>query len=84
MIKTAYRLNEIGEYYFSKKLKEIEDLNKQGKDVINLGIGSPDMPPHPDVIQALCSAAEKGNVHGYQSYRGSAILRKAIASWYNE
>ncbi|MFL5789023.1 MAG: pyridoxal phosphate-dependent aminotransferase [Flavisolibacter sp.] len=76
------RLNGIGEYYFSQKLKEIEELNKQGETVINLGIGSPDLPPHPDVIQTLYTEALKPNVHGYQSYKGAEALRKAIAAWY--
>ena len=53
MIKTSKRLEGIGEYYFSQKLREIDELNKQGKNIINLGIGSPDMPPHPDVIKVL-------------------------------
>lgn len=83
-IEVANRLNGIGEYYFSRKLKEIEDLNKQGETVINLGIGSPDLPPHPDVIKVLQQEAEKPNVHGYQSYKGAEALRKAIAAWYNK
>lgn len=82
MIKTAKRLEGIGEYYFSQKLREIEQLNKEGKNVINLGIGSPDLPPHPDVIRVLQEESAKSNVHAYQSYKGSAVLREAIASWY--
>ncbi|HEV7621500.1 MAG TPA: aminotransferase class I/II-fold pyridoxal phosphate-dependent enzyme [Flavisolibacter sp.] len=81
-IKLANRLNGIGEYYFSQKLKEIEALNKEGETIINLGIGSPDLPPHPDVIKELQAVAEKPNVHGYQSYKGAEVLRKAIADWY--
>jgi aspartate/methionine/tyrosine aminotransferase len=50
-METSKRLEGIGEYYFSQKLREIDELNKQGKNVINLGIGSPDQPPHPDVIK---------------------------------
>jgi LL-diaminopimelate aminotransferase len=83
-IKLAKRLDGIGEYYFSRKLKEIEELNKQGETVINLGIGSPDLPPHPDVIKELEVSSEKSNVHGYQSYKGAEVLRKAIAEWYNK
>lgn len=49
----SHRLEGIGEYYFSSKLREIDELNKAGKQIINLGIGSPDLPPHPDVIQVL-------------------------------
>lgn len=83
-MKTSKRLNGIGEYYFSQKLREIEDLNKSGKDIINLGIGSPDMPPHPDVIKALQEESLKPTVHAYQSYKGSPVLRKAISDWYKQ
>jgi LL-diaminopimelate aminotransferase len=81
-MKTSKRLEGIGEYYFSKKLREIEELNKQGKQVINLGIGSPDLPPHPDVIKTLQEESAKPNVHAYQSYKGSPVLRNAISEWY--
>jgi len=81
-VKTAKRLDGIGEYYFSTKLREIDGLNKQGKNIINLGIGSPDLPPHPDVIKMLHDESAKPNVHGYQSYKGSPVLRKAISDWY--
>jgi LL-diaminopimelate aminotransferase len=80
---TSKRLEGIGEYYFSQKLREIDELNKQGKQIINLGIGSPDLPPHPDVIKTLQEESAKPNVHAYQSYKGSPVLRKAIASWYS-
>lgn len=83
-MKLAQRLNGIGEYYFSKKLKEIEELNKSGEPVINLGIGSPDLPPHPDVIKTLQIEAERPNVHGYQSYKGAEALRKAFTAWYKK
>ncbi len=82
MVSTSQRLEGIGEYYFSQKLREIEQLNQQGKNIINLGIGSPDLPPHPAVIKVLQEEAARPNVHAYQSYKGSLILRKAIASWY--
>lgn len=82
MIATADRLEGIGEYYFSQKLREIDELNRQGKQVINLGIGSPDLPPHEDVIKILQEESAKPNVHAYQSYKGSPILRRAIANWY--
>jgi aspartate/methionine/tyrosine aminotransferase len=78
----AKRLEGINEYYFSQKLREIEVMNKAGKAVINLGIGSPDLPPHPDVIRILQEESVKPNNHAYQSYKGSAILRNAIAAWY--
>jgi LL-diaminopimelate aminotransferase len=83
-MQTAKRLEGIGEYYFSQKLREIDELNKQGKQVINLGIGSPDLPPHPDVIKTLQEESAKPNVHAYQSYKGSPILRKAISEWYKK
>jgi LL-diaminopimelate aminotransferase len=82
MITTAHRLEGIGEYYFSRKLREIDELNRQGKNVINLGIGSPDLPPHPDVIKVLQEESAKPNVHAYQSYKGSPVLRKAMSDWY--
>ncbi len=69
IIKTSGRLEGIGEYYFSKT-PELDELNKQGKNVINLGIGSPDLPPHPDVIRILQEESAKPNVHAYQSYKG--------------
>jgi aspartate/methionine/tyrosine aminotransferase len=81
-MEVAKRLQGIGEYYFSQKLREIDELNKQGKQIINLGIGSPDQPPHPDVIKELQHWSEQHNVHGYQSYKGAPQLRNAIAEWY--
>lgn len=83
-MQTASRLEGIGEYYFSQKLREIEMLNKEGKDILNLGIGSPDLPPHPDVIKVLQENAAKDNTHAYQSYKGSPILRNAISQWYQQ
>ena len=80
----AKRLAGIGEYYFSQKLREIDDMNKAGKQVINLGIGSPDLPPHPDVIRALHEEAVKPNQHGYQNYKGSPVLRNAVSAWYKK
>ncbi len=83
-MQTSKRLQGVGEYYFSKKLREIDELNKAGKQVINLGIGSPDMPPHPDVINVLHTESLKNNQHGYQNYKGSPIFRKAISTFYKE
>ncbi len=80
----ADRLNGIGEYYFSQKLREIDQLNKTGEPVINLGIGSPDLPPHPDVLKTLQDEAAKSNVHGYQNYNGAPVLRQAISTWYQK
>lgn len=68
---TAKRLDGIGEYYFATKLREIDDLNRQGKQVISLGIGSPDLPPHPEVIRTLQEAAARPDTHAYQNYKGA-------------
>ena len=76
------RLDGVGEYYFSRKLREIEALRASGKQIISLGIGSPDMPPHPSVMERLAAESAKPNTHGYQSYKGSAELREAFAAWY--
>lgn len=81
-IAKSTRLEGIGEYYFSQKLREIEQLNKAGKNIINLGIGSPDLPPHPSVIKVLQDQAGLANTHAYQSYKGVPALRNAIAEWY--
>ncbi|WP_448138727.1 pyridoxal phosphate-dependent aminotransferase [Sphingobacterium siyangense] len=81
-IDVAKRLQHTEEYYFSKKLREIDELNKQGARVINLGIGSPDLPPHPEVIETLNTNAQLPNVHGYQNYKGAPSLRQAVADWY--
>lgn len=83
-METAKRLEGIGEYYFSQKLREIDGLNKQGKHIISLGIGSPDLPPHPDVIQVLQEESAKAATHAYQSYKGSPVLRNAAAAWYKK
>lgn len=79
---TAKRLEGIGEYYFSKKLREIEELNREGKNIISLGIGSPDQAPHPDVVRILQEESSKPNTHAYQSYKGSPVLRRAMSNWY--
>lgn len=81
-IQPANRLNSVSEYYFSTKLKEIAQMNRDGKNVISLGIGMPDLPPSEATIHALQSEAEKPNVHGYQSYNGIPELREAFAQWY--
>lgn len=83
-MQISERLNGIGEYYFSQKLREIAKLNAEGKNIINLGIGSPDMPPHPDVIKVLQEESAKPGVHAYQGYKGIAELRNAFASWYKK
>ncbi|MEY3921621.1 MAG: hypothetical protein RL634_1382 [Bacteroidota bacterium] len=81
-MEVSSRLNGIGEYYFATKLREIDALNKAGHKVINLGIGSPDLPPHPSVVEVLHQEASKVNTHAYQSYKGSPILRSAVSDWY--
>ncbi len=83
-IRIANRLNGIGEYYFSQKLREIDELNKCGKQVINLGIGSPDLPPHPHVVKVLEEEAAKPNTHAYQNYKGNPALRIAISQFYKK
>ncbi len=82
IIEPAERLNTVGEYYFSKKLKEIAQMNAEGRNVLNLGIGNPDNPPSKKTIDALIEAAQKPNAHGYQSYVGIPQLRTAFAEWY--
>lgn len=81
-IQPANRLGAITEYYFSRKLKEIASLNAAGKDIISLGIGSPDMPPSPETIEVLCENARKADAHGYQPTVGIPELREAMASFY--
>ena len=82
-ISTASRLASINEYYFSKKLKEITALNAAGKNIISLGIGSPDLPPSVKTIDALVETAQKPTSHAYQSYVGIPALRDAFAGFYN-
>lgn len=83
-IVPATRVNSVQEYYFSKKLKEVAEMNAAGKKVINLGVGSPDMPPSQEVIEALCLHARKTDTHGYQPYVGIPELREGFAKWYKE
>lgn len=78
----AQRVSEVKEYYFSKKLREIARLNATGQDIISLGVGGPDRPPHSDVICTLCEEAQKSDSHGYQPYVGLFELRKAYSEWY--
>ncbi|MFL2585483.1 MAG: aminotransferase class I/II-fold pyridoxal phosphate-dependent enzyme [Parvicellaceae bacterium] len=81
-MKTAIRLNNIKEYYFSKKLREIDKLRSNGIDVINAGIGSPDLAPHHSVITELKEQSNNENAHKYQSYKGIPELRNAFSIWY--
>lgn len=81
-IQPADRLKEVSEYYFSRKLKEVAQLNAQGLDIVSLAIGSPDMPPSPQTIDKLCEVAHDPNAHGYQPTMGTPELREAMASFY--
>ncbi len=83
-VKPANRLNSVSEYYFSQKLREIAEMNAQGKNVLNLGIGNPDLPPSVETIEMLCKEAQKPDVHGYQSYVGIPELRQGFAEWYRK
>ena len=78
----AARVDDVEEYYFSGKLKEIAEMNAAGKDIINLGVGSPDMPPSGEVIGVFCREVQRDDVHGYQSYIGIPALREGFAEWY--
>lgn len=81
-MKPANRVNEIQEYYFSRKLKEVGKLNAEGRDIISLAIGSPDMPPSQQTIDKLCEVARDIKAHGYQPAVGIPELRKAMADFY--
>ena len=81
-IKPADRLSQVTEYYFSRKLKEIERLNAKGKDIISLAIGSPDMPPSQATVDKLCEVARQAGAHGYQPTSGTPELRQAMAGFY--
>ena len=83
-VELAERLGSVEEYYFSKKLREIDEMRAAGREVINLGIGSPDQPPHPEVVATLAAEAAKPGNHGYQPYKGAAVLRNAFAAWYRD
>lgn len=78
----ADRLKSVSEYYFSRKLEQIRAMNDAGRDVINLGIGSPDLAPTGNVIEAATRTMQLSSSHGYASYRSTPALRKAIADWY--
>ena len=82
MIQKAERLSNVKEYYFSKKLREVAALRKEGKQIINMAIGSPDLPPPDAVIKALTETAKTKGAHQYQSYQGISELREAIANFY--
>ena len=83
-IQPANRLATVQEYYFSRKLKEVAQLNAEGKDIISLAIGSPDMPPSKATIDKLCEVARQDNAHGYQPTMGTPELRQAMAHFYKK
>ena len=83
MIKPAERISAIQEYYFSRKLKEVAQLNKAGQDIVSLAIGSPDMPPSKQTIDKLCAVARQPDAHGYQPTSGLSELRLAMAGFYH-
>ena len=82
MIQPAERLSLVSEYYFSRKLKEVAQLNAEGKDIISLAIGSPDMPPSEQTVNKLCDVARQPDAHGYQPTMGTPELRQAMAGFY--
>lgn len=81
-VRTARRLETVGEYYFSRKLKEVADMNARGLDVVSLAIGSPDMPPSDGTVESLCRYISDKSSHGYQPSAGIPQLRKAMADYY--
>ena len=81
-IRPADRLSAVSEYYFSRKLKEVGKLNAEGKDIISLAIGSPDMPPSKATVDKLCEVARQDDAHGYQPTMGTPELRQAMARFY--
>ena len=83
-VKPADRTGDVQEYYFSQKLAQIDKMRRDGADIINLGIGSPDQPPSESTITALITEAQKPSSHGYQSYTGTPALRNAFAWWYKK
>lgn len=81
-VKPSSRIGKVSEYYFSRKLKEIDQMRANGIKVINLGIGNPDLQPSAEMIEELYNTSQKNGVHGYQSYIGSPVLRQAFADFY--
>jgi hypothetical protein len=84
IVKPADRTGNVQEYYFSQKLAQIDKMRREGSDVINLGIGSPDQPPSENTVSVLIAEARKPTSHGYQSYSGIPALRKAFSEWYGK
>ncbi len=84
MIRTADRLHTVEEYYFSKKLREVRGLIAEGRPVINMGIGSPDLVPSKEIVESIQQAVSEPGAHQYQSYQGLPALREAIATFYQK
>lgn len=84
IVKPADRTGMVQEYYFSQKLAQIDRMRKEGADIINLGIGSPDQPPSENTVNTLIEEAKKPTSHGYQSYTGIPALRRAFSDWYRK
>jgi LL-diaminopimelate aminotransferase len=78
-MRPANRLNSVQEYYFSRKLREVRGRISKGHDIINMGIGSPDLPPPPAALAALTESLSQPTAHKYQSYQGTPALRQTIA-----
>lgn len=81
-IKPADRLQSVSEYWFSRKLKEIARLNAEGRNIVSLGIGGPDLPPPSQAIDAAVDCLRRNDTHGYQMTVGLPALRRAFADWY--
>ena len=82
-IERAHRMDGTGEYYFSRRLREIAEIEAStGRQIIKLAMGSPDLPPHPSVVERLSQEALRPDVHKYMSFKGEPVLRKAFADWY--
>ena len=83
-MRAANRLNSVQEYYFSRKLREVRQRIGSGQDVINMGIGSPDLPPPAAALSALTESLSQPTAHKYQSYQGTPALRQTIATYYQD
>ncbi|HZJ80057.1 MAG TPA: aminotransferase class I/II-fold pyridoxal phosphate-dependent enzyme [Dysgonamonadaceae bacterium] len=81
-IEPAEHVKSVSEYYFSVKLQEVAKMNAEGKNVISLGVGSPDLPPAEYIVEELCKVASRTDIHGYQPYSGIPELKQAYVNWY--
>ena len=82
MIEVADRLHTVEEYYFSKKLREVNLMKDAGLPIINLGVGSPDLQPPQKVLSAIADSLLEEKAHQYQSYQGLLELREAMVDFY--